>query len=344
MANHGSIIGIEYYLPKRFVTTEDLCASFPGSSFEKVDAKTGIQKRHIADANECASDLAFAAAQKLFKSGLCRPDQIDFVLLCTQTPDYFLPTTACLLQDRLGIPTSAGALDFNLGSSGFVYGLGLAEGLITSQQASHVLLITADTYSKIMNPADKSVRAVFGDAATVTLIIGRPSSSPFIGPFEYGTDGSGAPNLIIPAGGARTPRTPATAVEIEDKCGNRRSADNLYMDGPRIFDFILTIAPRTVDAMLKKARISHAEVGLFVFHQANAYALEQLRRTIGIPREKFQVTIGHCGNTSSSTIPIALKHAAKENRLCNGTLVMIVGFGVGYSWGATLIRWSTIVG
>src|SRR3974377_857998 len=170
---HGCISAIEYFLPEKTVSTADLSAAFPDWSVEKIDSKTGICDRHVVSAEECSSDLAFAPAQKLFQSGACRPDQIDFAMLCTQSPDYFLPTTACLLQDRLGLPTSAGALDFNLGCSGYIYGLGLAEGLISSGQASNVLLVTAETYSKFMHPRDKSVRTIFGDAAAATLITAR---------------------------------------------------------------------------------------------------------------------------------------------------------------------------
>src|SRR6185436_16788681 len=144
----ASIAAIEYCLPQSAVSTADLAAEFPKWPVEKIDAKTGIHHRHIAAADECSSDLAVIAARQLFDSGACRPEAIDFILFCTQSPDYFLPTTACLVQDRLGIPTSAGALDFNLGCSGYVYGLGLAQGLISTGQARHVLLITAETYSK----------------------------------------------------------------------------------------------------------------------------------------------------------------------------------------------------
>src|SRR3974390_2465738 len=186
---HGCISAIEYFLPEKTVSTADLSAEFPDWSVEKIDSKTGIRDRHVVAADECSSDLAFAAAQELFQSGACRPEQMDFVLLCTQSPDYFLPTTACLLQDRLGIPTTAGALDFNLGCSGYVYGLGLAEGLISTGQASSVLLITAETYSKFIHPKDKSVRTIFGDAAAVTLLKAADSQTPSLGPFVYGTDG-----------------------------------------------------------------------------------------------------------------------------------------------------------
>src|ERR1022692_1155666 len=153
----ASVSAIEYYLPGNTVSTEGLSAEFPEWSVAKIDDKTGIQTRHIAAPDECSSDLAVAAARKLFASGACRPEDIDFILLCTQSPDYFLPTTACLIQDRLGLPTSAGALDFNLGCSGYIYGLGLAQGLIETAQASRVLLITAEAYSKFIHPGDKRV-------------------------------------------------------------------------------------------------------------------------------------------------------------------------------------------
>ena len=334
------ISAIEYYLPENTVSTEDLAAGFPGWSVAKIDEKTGIRNRHIAAPGECSSDLAVAAGRKLFASGACRPEDIDFVLLCTQSPDYFLPTTACLIQDRLGIPTTAGALDFNLGCSGFIYGLGLGQGLVASGQASKVLLLTAETYSKFMNPGDRGVRTIFGDAAAATLLESRDAMRPFIGPFVYGTDGSGAPNLIVPTGGMRRPRTPETAISVEDETGSVRSQDNLFMNGAEIFVFTIDAVPKSVAALLQKACLTAADIDLFVFHQANRYMLEHLRRRLKIPPEKFQLSMAHCGNTVSSTIPIALKHAMDEGKVSPGTVLMLVGFGVGYSWGATILRWE----
>ena len=339
---HASVSAIEYYLPEKTVSTEDLAAEFPGWTVAKIDEKTGIRDRHIAAPGECSSDLAVAAARKLFDSGACQPGEIDYLLFCTQSPDHFLPTTACLIQDRLGIPTTAGALDFNLGCSGFVYGLGLAEGLISSGQASRVLLLTAETYSKFLHVGDRSVRTIFGDAGAATLLVAREAEAPLIGPFVYGTDGSGGPNLIVPTGGMRLPRTAESGVPCEDANGNLRSQDNLFMNGAEIFSFTLAAVPESVAAVLQKAGLALSDIDLFVFHQANRYMLEHLRKRLKISPEKFQLTMGHCGNTVSSTIPIALKHAALEGRLHLGDLVMVVGFGVGYSWGATLVRWSDI--
>lgn len=336
---HAAIAGIEYYLPERVLTTADLSAEFPEWSVEKIDDKTGIQARHIAAGEECSSDLAVSAARKLFDSGVCAAGAVDYLLLCTQSPDYFLPTTACLVQDRLGIPKHAGALDFNLGCSGYVYGLGLGEALIASGQASNVLLITSETYSKFMHPRDKSVRTIFGDAAAATLLRAVDEPAPRIGPFVYGTDGGGAQNLIVPRGGMRC-RMAGPSPEVEDESGNVRSADHLYMNGAEIFTFTLSAVPRSVNELLSRAQMTLDDVDLFIFHQANKYMLEHLRKRLKIPAEKFYISMAHCGNTVSSTIPIALKHAAEEGRLAEGSRAMLVGFGVGYSWGAAMVRWG----
>jgi 3-oxoacyl-[acyl-carrier-protein] synthase-3 len=336
---NAAIKAIEYYLPSAEVSTRSLALEFPEWSVEKIEDKTGIHTRHVAGPEECSSDLAVAAAQKLFASGACQPADIDYVLLCTQSPDYFLPTTACLIQDRLGIPTTAGALDFNLGCSGFVAGLGLARGLIETGQAARVLLLTAETYSKFMNAQDKSVRTIFGDAAAATLVEAVEGNAS-IGPFVYGTDGSGANNLIVPAGGMRRPRTAETAEENVDQGGNRRSQDDLFMDGAEIFNFTIRTIPKCVDTLLSRSQTALSDIDLFVFHQANRYMLEHLRRRMKVPAERFYVAMGHCGNTVSSTIPIALNHAAAEGKLKSGNRVMVVGFGVGYSWAAALLRWA----
>jgi 3-oxoacyl-[acyl-carrier-protein] synthase-3 len=259
--------------------------------------------------------------------------------LCTQSPDYFLPTTACLVQDRLGIPTTAGALDFNLGCSGYIYGLGLAEGLMATEQAAKVLLLTSETYSKFLHPRDKSVRTIFGDAAAATLLTAVETAEPVIGPFIYGTDGSGGPNLIVPAGATRKSRSAETAREVEDESGNVRSADNLFMDGAEIFNFTLAAVPKAVEALLNRAKLSVNEIDWFVFHQANRYMLEHLRKRMQLPAEKFAVSMSHCGNTVSSTIPIVLKDLETQGQLHAGMTVMLVGFGVGYSWGGTVVRY-----
>ena len=335
------IRAIEYSLPDKVESVADMAREHPEWPLVRIAEKTGVSARRVAAQDQTAADIGIDAAQKLFDSGALKPQDVDFLLFCTQTADYILPTTACIIQDRLGVPSRAGALDYNLGCSGYVYGLGLAKGLIASEQAERVLLITADTYSKLIHPDDRSVRTVFGDGAAATLIEASAEPGPdAMGPFVYGTDGRGAANLCVPAGGMRLPLSAQTSVEHEDHYGNRRAERNLYMNGREIFLFALDTVPATVHALTDKAQIDLTEVDRFIFHQASAKVLEALRRRLGIARERFFVSMSDIGNTVSSTIPIALKEAHQSGFIRRGERIMLVGFGVGYSWGATLIRWD----
>jgi 3-oxoacyl-[acyl-carrier-protein] synthase-3 len=328
------IKAISYYLPERIVTNEDLVKEFPEWTVEKVAGKVGVNRRHIAADNETASDLATLAAKKLFTEHNIDRSIIDFVLFCTQSPDYFLPTSACLIQNRLGLPTSCGALDFNLGCSGFVYGLSLAKGLIAGGIAKNVLLLTAETYSKHIYPKDKGNRTIFGDAAAATLISTDGFAS--IQNFSLGTDGRGAKNLIVKKGGVRQPN--ALDDMVFDEAGNPASSDYLYMNGGEIFNFTSEAVPVLVEQVLEKNRLSKNDIRLYVFHQANKYMMNYLRKLIDIEPEKFYFFLENVGNTVSSTIPIALYEAQKEGKLQGN--ILIAGFGVGYSWGATILKCS----
>lgn len=306
---------------------------------DKMTHKIGIFSKHIAAENEYASDLACKAAEKLFESGIDK-DEIDFLLYCTQSPDYFLPTTACLLQDRLGLSTRCGALDFNLGCSGFVYGLSLAKGLIESRQAKNVLLITSETYSKFINPKDRTVRLLFGDGAAATLISAAEDGTSGINNFIFGTDGRGAEKLIVPAGGMRQPINEETSIEVEDKSGNFRSKNNLYMDGREVYKFAIREVPKAIEELLKKENTTLEDYDYFVFHQANQYMMESLRERLEIPQSKFSVQLGDCGNTVCASIPIALKKESLAGNINRGDRIMLVGFGVGYSWSACSVVWN----
>ncbi len=273
---------IETALPSAVLDNEQLASQFEGWTADKIFSKTGIRVRRIAAEDECASDLAVRAAQALFERHAIDPGTVDFLLYCTQTPDFFLPTTACVIQQRLGLPLACGALDFNLGCSGYVYGLGLAKALIDSGQARTVLLLTADTYSKLINPADKSVRTLFGDGAAATLVVAGDRAS-LVGPFVYGTDGAGAQNLIVPTGGMRR-RVVPDAELVSDDSGNARTVNDLYMNGAEIFTFTLRVVPEAVSQLLEKAGLQQDAVDLFVFHQANRFMLEHLGASCGCPR------------------------------------------------------------
>lgn len=335
----AALKAVASYLPAGILTNEELAEELGGWDAQKILEKTGIAVRHIAARQECSSDLGVAAAERLFEKGVCRPADIDFLLFCTQSPDYFLPTTACLVQDRLGLRLDCGALDFNQGCSGFVYGLALAKSLIETGNADRVLLITAETYSKYINRRDRSVRTIFGDGAAATLLTAVDSERELIGPFVFGTDGRGAGELIVPAGGMRQPVGCEQAVETEDGRGNWRSPRNLYMNGPEVYRFTVETVPKLLDQLLEKSSRRVEDVDHFIFHQANKFMLDRLRARTPIPEEKFFVDLEDTANTVSSTIPIALEKALCRGRIRSGDSLALVGFGVGYSWAAAMMEW-----
>lgn len=328
------IKAISYYLPEKVLTNEELVKEFPEWSVEKVAAKVGVDSRHIAACDETAGDMAEKAAKKMFAEYSIDPKSIDFLLLCTQSPDYFLPSTSCILQDRLGIPTSAGALDYNLGCSGCVYGMAIAKGLIAAGIAKNVLLLTAETYNKYLHPLDKSNRSIFGDGAAACLI----STDGFaeIGDFVLGTDGSGAENLILKRGASRQPD--ANGREEEDDDGHIRRDDYLYMGGGAVFNFTLDVVPPMMQQILEKNNLLKDDVGFYVFHQANKFMLSTIRKMCVLPKEKFYINLAQTGNTVSSTVLIGLRDCLDNGTINPGMNVMISGFGVGLSWGGTILK------
>jgi 3-oxoacyl-[acyl-carrier-protein] synthase-3 len=320
-------------LPQRVVSNEELIKEFPEWSVDKIAAKVGVNKRHIAGENETATDLAIAAAENLFIQGV-KKNSIDYLLFCTQSPDYFLPASACIIQNKLGLSKNIGALDFNQGCSGYIYCLSLAKGLIIAGIASNVLLLTAETYNKRLHPKDKGNRTIFGDAASATLIATDGFAE--IGNFCLGTDGSGCENLIIKTGAARNPEK-SNAVTFDEN-NNPISSDHIYMDGSEIFSFTLTAVPSLVRNTLEKNKIEKDKIDLFIFHQANKYMLDFLRKKIKIADGKFYTYLSEVGNTVSSTIPIAICEALKDGRLKKGMKTLLAGFGVGLSWGGCMLK------
>ena len=322
---------IAYYLPTTVLTNEQIAERFPEWSAEKVAGKVGITERHIAADNETATDMAQKAAEQLFAQGVDK-SQIDFVLLCTQSPDYFLPSSACILQDRLGLSKNCGAFDFNLGCSGYEYGLAVAKGLIVAGIARNILLLTAETYTKYIHPQDKGNMTIFGDGASATLVSTQGFAE--IGEVVLGTDGSGEENLIVRSLGARNKALMNDAQSDED--GNIVSGDHLYMHGGNVFNFTADVVPDMVDKLLKKSGLMQDDVDLWVFHQANKYMINYLRKLLDIDKDKFYIFMEKVGNTVSSTIPIALCEARKEDRLHGH--VLLAGFGVGLSWGGVMLK------
>ncbi len=301
---------IEGFLPKTVLTNEALSAREEGWTAEKIFAKTGIRERRVAASDEAMLDLAEGAARALFARRSVDPASVDFLLLCTQSSPYRLPSAACLLQHRLGLRTSIGAVTIDHGCSGFVYGLSLAKGLLCSGSATRVLLVTAETYSKYLAEGDRATRTIFGDGAAATLL--TTDDLPRLGAFVFGTDGSGAESLIVRDG-------------------------RLTMDGPEIFNFTLDVVPKALDEVLAANRLTRDDIDLFVFHQANAFMLETLRKVCGVPRERFPVDLETTGNTVSSSLPLLLKRLEDDGRLMRGNRVVVMGFGVGLSWAATVL-------
>lgn len=327
---YAAVGPIAVHLPERVETNAQLQAEFPQWDMPLIYEKTGIGARHIAAEGECASDLAVAAAEKLFREHDVDRASIDFVLLCTQTPDYPLPTTACLVQSRLGLPTSVGALDFNLGCSGYVYGLSLADGLIRSGAAKRVLLLTAETYSKYIHREDRSLRTIFGDGAAATLV--EAARERTLWAFQFGTDGTGADTLLVTEGGARPKHD---AIKPRHR---HRWESTLYMDGPSLINFTVAAVPKLVENILAAADTTRDKIDLFLLHQATRKMLEQLREALHLAPERMPMALENYGNTVSSTLPILIDDLRRGGELKPGMQSLLVGFGVGWSWAGCVWR------
>lgn len=297
-------------LPEKRLSNAALVKLYPEWTEEAIVEKTGIVQRRIAADGETALDLAEEAARRLFAAYAIDPASIDYLLLCTQSSEYRLPSTSCLLQHRLGLPTAAGAVTIDHGCSGYLYGLSLAKGLLAGGMASTVLFVTAETYSKYISPEDKTTRTLFGDGATATLL--TPEDLPAIGAFSFGTDGSGAEKLIVRNG-------------------------ELFMDGLDIFNFTLAVVPKMIDDVLAKNHLCRDDIDLYLFHQANKFMLDAIRKVTALPGERVYINLEQTGNTVSNTLPIALKQLQDAGKIRPGMRILLMGFGVGLSWGATIL-------
>jgi 3-oxoacyl-[acyl-carrier-protein] synthase-3 len=314
------IAALATFRPERVLTNEELYARF---SYEPgfLERKIGVERRYVCGPDEAVSDLAVGAARKLFESGAARPDEIDLLVVCTQNPDYKLPTTANLVQQRLGIPTTCAAFDINQGCSGYVYGLAVAGAMLGANGFRAALLITADAYSKVLDPTDRDTLPLFGDGAAATLL--RPGGVGRLERASLGSDGAGALELVVRGGGSRHP-----AVEGRD--------DRLRMNGRAIFNFMMRQAPRSVEECLQLNGKTRDDVDVFIFHQASRYMLESLRTAMKLDPERAPIVLADGGNTVSSTLPMALETLGGLDALA-GKRVLLCGFGVGLSWGSILV-------
>ncbi len=321
---YAAVGPVAIHLPERVETNDQLQAEFPSWDMKLIYEKTGIFARHIAAPDECASDLGVQAAEKLFRQYDIDRSSIDFLLFCTQTPDYPLPTTACLMQERLQLRRSIGAIDFNLGCSGYVYGLALADGLIRTGSVARVLLITAETYTKFIHPEDRSLRTIFGDGASATLV--EAADVPSLTGFRYGTDGSGADTLLMTKGGAR-------ASDQAHRPRHRQRWDSdLYMDGPALITFTVDAVPQLIAEVLRAAGWERSDIDYYLVHQATYKMMTYLYERLELDQQRMPVVLEDCGNTVSSTIPIVINRLRSDGRLRAGVRSLLVAFGVGWSW------------
>ncbi|WP_147871853.1 ketoacyl-ACP synthase III [Stieleria maiorica] len=331
---HAQIGPIAVHLPEKVETNTELQQEFPKWDLALIEEKTGIRQRYIAAEGETSSDLAVAASQKLFAEHRIDPASIDFLLFCTQTPDYPLPTTSCLIQDRLGLPTHCGALDFNLGCSGYVYGLAVADGLIQSGVAKRILFLTAETYTKYIDRSDRSLRTIFADGAAATLV--TAGDRPSLRGFKFGSDGSGADMLIVGDGGARP------AEDAIPPRHRKRWKSRLYMDGPSLINFTVDAVPQLIDQILQQEQMTDADISQYLMHQATWKMLDELRLRLGLSEERLPIELAEIGNTVSCTLPILIDQLRKSGRLDRESVNMLIGFGVGLSWAGCL--WQDLAG
>ena len=333
----NTIKDISCYFPKKVISNSSLQYEFPDLKIKELTRLTGVYNRHICHEDETSVDMAVKAADKLFSTCTTKKEDINFIILCSAGGDYITPASACIIHNQLKLPSNCGAFDYNQGCTGYIYGLNLADSLIYAGNAENILLITSETISKTIHPKDSSNRAIFGDAATASIIT-RSNSKNTFGSFTFGTDGSKFDRIIIKHGRERFPLPKYAEKDRVDTYGNILNDANFYMDGSEVFNFSITRAPELVSDILKKNNLTYDDIDHFIFHQANQIILETLGKKLKIPDSKLIIEIANTGNTVSSTIPIALHNSIINGKIKNGDTILLAGFGVGFSWGGTILK------
>lgn len=317
-----------HYLPEKIITNHDL-EKMVNTNNEWIIERTGIEARHIAAPNEATSDLAFEAAQKALADAGIEAEQIECIIVATESPDTKFPSTACLLQARLGAKKAA-AFDLSAGCSGFVYSLGVANSLITSGLYKYVLVVGAEALSRITNWEDRNTCVLFGDGAGAA-VVGPVEEGKGIIAVEMGADGNGGPFLMQPAGGSRKPASHETVDAGEHF---------IHMDGSEVFKFAVTIMGKSAKSIMKKAGMTSEDIDLLVPHQANIRIIKSAAKRLGLPMEKVFVNVEKYGNTSAGSIPIALCEARDAGLLQKDNNILLVGFGAGLTWASIILKWN----
>ena len=334
------LAGLASAVPDFVRTVDDDVERFQSEDFRKIGESIGVTSRRIAPDGVCSSDLCVAAAERLLDELNWDRESIQALLFVTQTPDFRAPATACTLQSRLGLPTNCAAMDINLGCSGYVYGLATAaqfvQGMANGQEnGGRVLLLVGDTITHFVSPDDRATAPLFGDAGSATALEFSSSAEPIV--FSLGTDGRGLNHLIVPAGGARQPRTEETGIRTVRESGNIRSDEDMYMNGAEVFSFALQEVPKMVRSTLAEAGWTIDEVDGVVMHQSNGIMLKHLRKRLKVDEDNFVIALEGYGNASCASIPLAMTHQWAQTGLSQKRRLVLAGFGLGWSWGGAAV-------
>jgi 3-oxoacyl-[acyl-carrier-protein] synthase-3 len=322
-----SITGLGSHVPERVLTNDDL-SKMMDTSDEWIVERTGIRERRIAAPEEALSDLALPAAREALADAGLEGPELDLIIVATVTPDMAFPATAAILADELGA-NEAGAYDLSAGCTGFMYAVAQAYGMLAGGLAQRALVVGGDVLSKILDWNDRGTAVLFGDGAGA-VVMERVGEGGFLG-FELGADGSGGPQLYLPAGGSRTP---ATAESVADR------RHFVQMNGREVFKFATRVLVTSAEAVLAECGRTVEEVDVYVPHQANVRIIDYATQKLGIPQDRVVIDVDRYGNTSSGSIPLALADAKADGRLAAGRLVLMTGMGAGLTWGSGLIEWT----
>ena len=326
---------ITYALPKDVASNLDLTKENPNWVLDIIEHRAGVLERPCASEDETAFDFSVQACDELFEKHDALKDKIDAIIVCTQTPDYIMPGNSFLLHERFKLKSEVICFDYNLACSGYVYGLSLAKGLFASKQASYVLLVTGDTYSKYINPKDRSTKTLFGDGVAVTWLSKNSESSLIDILLE--SSGKGAKQFYIPAGGCRQPISEDTKKVVVDRSGNERTEENIYMNGLGVLSFINSTIPKHVHNLLERNSLTIDEIDKIVFHQASKMTLDSLKKLLNIPEGKSYSNLMHKGNLVSASIPVAIKDAWDAGEIKRGDSILLSSFGVGLSYASAIM-------
>jgi 3-oxoacyl-[acyl-carrier-protein] synthase-3 len=308
----------------------------PEDDRRKIVDLTRVQSYRRAPPHMCASDLCQAAAETLLAGMGRTAADVDAIVFASMTPDYRVPSTACVLQDRLGLSTNALAYDVNMGCSGFVVGLYNACALLTGAGLRRVLLLAGDTQTKLCHDEDKNVVFILGDGGTATLVEADPAAGDIV--IELMTDGGRFKSLYVPAGGFRQPSTESTREPRVQADGNVRAEDNLFMNGMEIFKFSATDVVKTLSGFIEAEGLSPADIDSLFLHQANFFINDKIAKKLKVAAEKVPYTIGFYGNTASASIPLTMAHHFSTSGANGPHRAVMCGFGVGLSWGVATAR------